>query len=339
VQIYQPKSILELGVAAGGGTSVLLNAAKGYSTGDVTITSIDFAKTMPASAPSFKRYMNDNKPANIGFIAHKYLEAGYADNVAWNLFAGKDVSQILVESDMRFDFVVLDTAHHHPCESLNFLSVLPFLNDGAIVVLHDLRLSMSNLPKLEFYANITLFDSVVGEKITPLKDANYEFPNIGAVRITADTRKYIENVFYSLRLKWEYMPPAPMLHSVGDIIKKHYPEKLRKIYSNCYDVWFSYFYKDIAKLTQILDNNKSKKIIIWGASNLFEHLKAFGIRYDELWDGYKKDSGITSPDISSLNENCFVLICVESRNSQAEIESRLDSCGFENYVAWNSIIE
>ena len=39
---------------------------------------------------------------------------------------------------MKFDFIFLDTAHSAPGEILNFIELLPFLNENAILVLHEI---------------------------------------------------------------------------------------------------------------------------------------------------------------------------------------------------------
>lgn len=43
----------------------------------------------------------------------------------WKLIVGKDPSEVMEYIVIKFDFLVLDTAHTHPIESMNFLSVLP----------------------------------------------------------------------------------------------------------------------------------------------------------------------------------------------------------------------
>ena len=40
------------------------------------------------------------------------------------------------------DFIIIDTVHFMPGEFLTFLTALPQLKDGCIVVLHDIHLNM-----------------------------------------------------------------------------------------------------------------------------------------------------------------------------------------------------
>ena len=45
--------------------------------------------------------------------------------------------KFLSNINQKFDFVFLDSAHVSPGEFINFIEVLPFLNDNAIIVFLD----------------------------------------------------------------------------------------------------------------------------------------------------------------------------------------------------------
>ena len=49
---------------------------------------------------------------------------------------------------MKFNFLFLDTVHLTPGELINIIEVFPFLEENAIVVLHDV---MYHLPTHGFY--------------------------------------------------------------------------------------------------------------------------------------------------------------------------------------------
>jgi len=123
IRHFKPRNILEIGVDDGGGTGLMLQAIKDMK--ETTLTSIDFA---------IRSHRQPDKP--IGFVASKEN----TNNPQWLLIPGKDPSEVIESFGKKFDFAIIDTAHIHPIETLNFLSVLPFLEDGAIVVLHDLSL-------------------------------------------------------------------------------------------------------------------------------------------------------------------------------------------------------
>ena len=219
IRYFKPKNILEIGVSSGGGSGFMLQAIKDMK--ESTLTSIDKAKYT---------YRYPDKP--VGFVALREN----ANNPQWTLIGGKDPAEVIESFGKKFDFAIIDTAHIHPIETLNFLSVLPFLQDGTIVVLHDLSLylnttwrsDLSNFPRIEL-ATKFLFSSVAAEKITvSSNDKEYIseciLPNIGAFQITPDTRKYIDGVFHLLTVPWGFIPDSDILDSVRNIVKNHYAQ-------------------------------------------------------------------------------------------------------------------
>jgi len=44
----------------------------------------------------------------------------------------------LIDLNIKFDILFLDSIHVSPREILNFIEALPFLKENAIVVIHDL---------------------------------------------------------------------------------------------------------------------------------------------------------------------------------------------------------
>ena len=80
---------------------------------------------------------------------------------------------------MKFDFVFLDTVHMAPGELLNFIELLPFLNDNAILVIHDILWHFTS--KKKFYpSNVHLYPAIYGDKIL-LKNSDGSIGNMGAV--------------------------------------------------------------------------------------------------------------------------------------------------------------
>ena len=46
--------------------------------------------------------------------------------------------KFLDKLNIKFDFLFLDTTHYTPGEIINLIEIMPFLNEGPIVVLHDI---------------------------------------------------------------------------------------------------------------------------------------------------------------------------------------------------------
>ncbi|MCL2839581.1 MAG: class I SAM-dependent methyltransferase [Defluviitaleaceae bacterium] len=218
VRYYQPKNIIELGVSYGGGTVNLLNAINDMP--DSKLTSIDRINHW---------YKDESIPVGTAVsTVFPTLQDG-----KWRLIVGKDPSEVLDGLKERFDFAIIDTAHRHPIESLNFLCLLPHLKDGAIVILHDISLFAlypdSNPTCL---ASRILASSVVGPKLCPqTKSMPYisesePVNNIIAFQITVETRKYVNNVFMVLSMPWEIFPMDRDIHHIRQCIINHYPASL-----------------------------------------------------------------------------------------------------------------
>jgi len=145
---------------------------------------------------------------------------------------GKYLPQVIDEIGGDIDFVILDTVHYTPGELLDFLVMLPYLKDNAIVVLHDVALNQRNnrLHKPDAHATGLLFSAVVAEE----KFLNYKsmgkYPNIGAFRINKQTRSNIKNIFLALMLTWHYLPKDDEVTIYRNFYNRYYPAKLVEIF-------------------------------------------------------------------------------------------------------------
>ncbi|MDR1741394.1 MAG: class I SAM-dependent methyltransferase, partial [Synergistaceae bacterium] len=110
VRRFKPKKVLEVGVSMGGGTCVLLNAVGDDP--DAVVHSVDWSE---------RYYMDSSKIT--GWKASEL----FAGTPKWRPHLGYDVSEVIEEIGGGVDFVVLDTVHWHPGETLSFISVFPFL--------------------------------------------------------------------------------------------------------------------------------------------------------------------------------------------------------------------
>jgi predicted O-methyltransferase YrrM len=277
IRYFKPKNILEIGVSSGGGSGLMLRAIKDIK--ESTLTSIDIGKYA---------YRHPDEP--VGFVALREN----ANNPQWSLITGKDSSDVIESLDKKFDFAVIDTVHVHPIETLNFLSVLPFLQDEAIVVLHDLSYYMNSFRHLGL-ATKFLFNSVAGEKITvSSNDKEYStqciLPNIGAFQITSDTWKYIDGVFHSLTVPWEFMPDNDIIDSVRNIVRNHYNKTKLVLFDDA--VKANYYInakkmKSAADLPVVLQRCKGK-YILFGQRNAENYIKMIqAASFDlplEIWD-------------------------------------------------------
>jgi predicted O-methyltransferase YrrM len=230
INLFKPENILELGVFSGGGTVTILDTIKDM---DTKLTCVDI---LEYTYPQPDMGINDTKK-----IGHFALEK-YPDLVGtskWNLYLGKDFSEIADRFERKFDFLVLDTAHLHPIESLNFLSVLPFLEDGAIVIMHDI----SNFVYYHYSSPIThdfapriLYSTVSADKYEPSADTSWHFiTNICAFQISQHTRRYISGVFSGLYIPWEW-EYGIAYDSLLKVFNEHYTPEQVTVFKNAVEM-------------------------------------------------------------------------------------------------------
>ncbi|MDR1741281.1 MAG: class I SAM-dependent methyltransferase [Synergistaceae bacterium] len=217
VRRLEPKKLLEVGVAAGGSSCVLLNAMDDGA----VLHSVDWSG----------RYYRDKAKATGWLVDEVAGERRHFDTTRWRRHFDRDVSEVIEEIGGGVDFALLDTVHAHPAETLSFISIFPFLTPDAVVVLHDVNLFFSNPPNSGYdaYATKLLFDIVTADKFTPSEFGNgYIHPNIAAFQVNGDTRKYIADVFRSHFFPWGYDVPERVLSGTKHIIREQYGERERE---------------------------------------------------------------------------------------------------------------
>ena len=132
---------------------------------------------------------------------------------------------------MKFDFVFLDTAHTSPGEILNFIELLPFLNDNATLVLHDI-LWHSSTNKNIYPSNVYLYPVIYGDKVL-LKNKDGSIGNIGAIFLSNNQEKYYLDYFFLLFAFWVYMPKDNEINDLRIFIKNFYKKNIYlKIFDN-----------------------------------------------------------------------------------------------------------
>lgn len=181
IKEHRPEKILEIGVAAGGTTSVILNCISLLDI-DTEVHSIDL---------STRFYRDKNK--ETGYLARESIQL-LNKKVRHSLHTGSISVDFVEQIGKGIDFLILDTAHMMPGEILDFLACLPYLKEGAVVVLHDI-ISYHNGVSTAFATQL-LLDTVKADKLVGVdQDYMFTYPNIGAFTITKDTVKHIEDVF------------------------------------------------------------------------------------------------------------------------------------------------
>jgi hypothetical protein len=332
-----PKNIIEIGVYAGGATHFIYNAT---NKSGAKILSVDIT-------------------SNFGDMPTGFIMDSVDDHRLRREY-GKDVSEICStfdETGEKFDFLVLDTAHVHPIESLNFLTIYPYLTENATVVLHDIT-SFKNYE--HSLACKLLFDTVTGLKSEPIENPNYYFSNIGAFKLNTDTRKYIRDVFSMLRFPWNMFPLR--FGHIWDVIKCNYDDECIKIFQSAfiYNAWKlsktegeNLFLKLISKSDIIkIKLEKFDKIIFWGfgANTYYRELMIifkmmnFPLPcefWDRRWEQYQEGTSTlkpVQPTPELLGERDCVIITTKNKWLNDQIFSNKVKGDCDNFFTINDLI-
>ena len=121
IRKFRPKNVLEVGVAWGGSSVIILNAIKDIK--DSQLISLDL---------NTKLFIDNSK--NTGYAVKEFFPE-FTNK--WKLFTGDQRHKFLEQLNMKFNFLFLDIAHYAG-EIINLIEVLPFLNEGDLVILHDI---------------------------------------------------------------------------------------------------------------------------------------------------------------------------------------------------------
>lgn len=291
IEQFSPTKIVEVGVSAGG-TSVEIIRHINQIALSCEMYSVDLSEVY---------YRDPTK--QCGYLIN---EMDLSERKFHSLLTGKILPERLKEIGEEIDFLILDTVHKLPGEILDFLAVLPFLKENAVVVLHDIALHHFGLNNC--FATNVLFSVVTADKF--LNDME-EVPNIAAFRINEDTKKYILDVFYSLMLPWEYIPDEKQLVVYSNFYSVYYGKEARILWEKaCKTAIKSFLTKktEIQKFWKQILKVKQKFVFIYGAGKtakfIADILNQFGVqvRGFVISDGQPEQEGYRDIPLYFLSE-------------------------------------
>lgn len=216
---HHPKKILELGIAGGATTAIILQCMSMISSNYI-LHSVDLSE---------KFYRDKNKQS--GFLAKESYQ--YLTEVNHKFHLGQYITECLDEIGNEIDFLILDTAQRPPGEMLDFLAAFPYLSKDAVVVLHDInRCHECTTAQCDAYAKKLLFDVIKAEKYMN-KDENKKnmFPNIAAFQVNSSTSENISDCFSAMTIPWLCMPDDSVLEGYKKIYEKFYSEECLYFFS------------------------------------------------------------------------------------------------------------
>ena len=202
IRKFRPKKIVEIGVAKGGGTSIILNAIKDIKNSH--LYSIDLSSN-----------------EKIGICVKKYFPE-YLNK--WSLFTGNIAAYFIEKIGDNIDMVFIDSAHFEPGEILDFLIILPFVKERAIIGFHDIGNQITKAGKNNTrreWAPYLIFNIIKGQKYFP--SGNYFLTkDIGVIKLEKNQKKYIHDYFRALGGQWQYFPKENHIKIVKTLFNKYY---------------------------------------------------------------------------------------------------------------------
>lgn len=335
----RPQKIVEIGVAAGGTTAVVLNCISMLGL-ETQIHSIDISETLYSDC-SLK----------TGYLAEQAIQV-LNNTVNFKLHTGGISVEFLEEIGKEIDFLILDTMHILPGELLDFLACIPFLKEGAIIVLHDILLQHISY-SYDAYATQLLLNTIVGEKMIGVDPSEISgYPNIGALKITKDTKKYIENVFSALLITWQYMLSEKQIKLYRDFYLKYYGKNYSEIFDKAvilnkatiekkYNTLYRTKMSEFHSLYQMLQQIQKYNIYIYGCGNFGKELGSIiegcgiGIQGYLVSDGIAREDMSCKPqylsEITFYEEKDIILVGVDTI-LQGEVEGILRERGIRHYI-------
>ena len=202
IRKFKPKKILEIGVRHGGSSIIILNAIE------------DFKKS--------KLYSIDlSSEEDVGKCVKQFFP-NYIKN--WSLYKGNIATEYIESIGNNIDMVLIDTAHFEPGEILDFLIILPFLKEKAIVIFHDIANQITRSEKRNEFAPYIIFNGIRGEKYLP--SGNYILKqDIGAVKLSINQNLYYHDYFRLLGGQWQYFPKEIHINQLRSFFKKYYDQE------------------------------------------------------------------------------------------------------------------
>lgn len=282
----RPEKILEIGVAEGGTTAVILNALSIIGK-KCQVYSIDLSEELYYDNNKRTGYEYENLKRNIDYTRVKH-----------QMLLGDTIAGQIDHIGNGIDFVIIDTLHKLPGEVLDFLCVLPYLNKEAVVVLHDINLNYERavygsrrrvLLSKESIATKLLFSVVTADKYLPIIGNNGSLPNIAAFMISDDTHNNIIDLFYALTFTWEYIPEKSIIEGYRRVYEKHYNKECLELFNKA-----------------VMNNRKIAERIKLAGAVQDEDINKYRFPYDKVPEGSKiviYGAGVVGKEIYQAQKN------------------------------------
>ena len=208
IRKFRPKKVLEIGTYFGGSSIIILNALKDILGSKLYSVDLDDKDFIGICVPRYFKELTKN----------------------WKLFKGNTIAKFIKDIGNNIDLVFLDTIHFEPGEILQFLIVLPFLKEEAVVIFHDIANQITRSgPTRKEWAPYIIFNILRGKKYLP-SGKSFLLKDIGAVKLEKNQKRYVYDYFRALGGQWEYFPKEIYITITRDLFTAYYDKNCLQIF-------------------------------------------------------------------------------------------------------------
>jgi len=200
----RPRKLVEIGVASGWGSCVLLHALETAGVQGSEIHGVDIAdRFFYDAAYTTGQCVRDVMPERVA---------------CYHLTTGVTIGECASKIGSGIDFVFIDAHHMHPWATFDLLAVMPFVEPGSWIAMHDLNLSRKEDQEHRNRGPKYLFEGWEGDKLHSIQEPTMA----GAIRMPDDAAAVLPLLLDILYTPWELPVESRASDAVCGIIESAY---------------------------------------------------------------------------------------------------------------------
>lgn len=216
VQTLQPRKVVEIGVASGWSSSILLRSLESRSL-SYSVVGVDLC-------PDY--YLD--KTMRTGSVV-EIMTPNLVGN--YQLLTGNLAFEVMAEVGQA-DFAFIDAHHMHPWATFDLIAVTPFMKKGAWVALHDINLCRLERHKHMNRGPFYLYYLWPDTKLNSTQEPSM----IGAIKFNKDPKEYLSAIFEILCTPWEVPIERATVERLGEYIGVHFGKEWAHRFSSICEI-------------------------------------------------------------------------------------------------------